>query len=468
MLKRHSQLFLKLFILNDIIINSVSFLLAYYVRFNFPLVPITKGIPSIYPYLPFLLYVNVVWLFIFRENKLYEPKRGLNRVDEFFRLFKSVTLGVVIITGVMFFYRDFSYSRMVVLYFWGINLVLLLISRIFVRSYLTWLRRRGYNLRHLLIIGAGDLGRQIAAKFDACPGLGFKVAGFLDDDPAKQGREIGGFRVLGKSEDLVKVMGVTGVDEVIIALPLSAHELMLGLIDLCQKEGLRVRIVPDVFAVITNQAQIDELDGIPLIGLDKTAMEQMSSRFAKRLEDIFIASAMLTILSPLMLLIAFLVKLSSKGPVFYAQERMGLDNRPFLMYKFRSMRVDAEKESGPVWASKGDNRCTWFGSFLRASSLDELPQLFNVLKGEMSLVGPRPERSHFVRQFKEEVSRYMKRHHVKSGITGWAQVNGWRGNTSIEKRIEHDIYYIENWSLTLDIKILWLTLWKGLINKNAY
>ncbi len=468
MLKRHSQLFLKLFIINDLLVNSVSFMLAYYLRFTLPLVPITRGVPPIQPYLPFLLYINLIWLFLFRENKLYEPKRGLSRLDEFFHLFKAVSLGVVIITGLMFFYRSFSYSRIVVVYFWVINLILLQLSRTLVRSYLNRLRRRGYNLRYLLIIGAARLGQQIAAKIETRPGLGYKVVGFLDDDPAKQGQQIDGVKVLGKTDDMLKILAGNGVDEVIIALPLSAHEHMLRLINICQKEGLRVRIVPDLFAVITHQAEIDELDGIPLIGLDKTAMEQMGNRFLKGTEDLMLATLMLALLAPLFMLIAMLIKLTSKGPVFYKQERMGLDNRAFMMYKFRTMWVDAEDKNGPCWTAKDDPRRTRFGAFLRSTSLDELPQLFNVLKGEMSLVGPRPERPHFVKQFKAEVAHYMQRHRVKAGVTGWAQINGWRGDTSIEKRVEYDTYYIENWSLTFDLKIIWLTVWKGLINKNAY
>jgi Undecaprenyl-phosphate glucose phosphotransferase len=468
MLKRHSQLFLQLFIINDLLINSLAFLLAYYLRFTIPLVPVTKGIPPIQPYLMFILYINLIWLFLFRENKLYEPKRGLSRVDEFFQLLKAVSLGVVILTGMMFFYRGFSYSRMVVIYFWAIDLILLQLSRSLVRFYLCWLRRRGYNLRYMLIIGSGNLGRQIAAKLDACPGLGYKITGFLDDNPSKLGQEIDGIRVLGGTDILLAIIAEKHIDEVIIALPLRAHQRIIQLIGLCQKEGVRVRIVPDLFAFITNQAAIDELDGIPLIGLDKTAIELMGNRFLKRLEDILLASIMLVLFSPLFLLVTILIKLTSKGPVFYKQERMGLDNRFFIMYKFRSMRVDAEDKSGPVWASKNDARCTYLGAILRATSLDELPQLFNVLKGEMSLVGPRPERQYFVKQFKEKTNYYMQRYRVKSGITGWAQANGWRGNTSIEKRIEYDIYYIENWSLVFDLKIIWLTIWKGLINKNAY
>jgi Undecaprenyl-phosphate glucose phosphotransferase len=469
MLKRHSQLFLKLFILNDLIINSLSFILAYYVRFHGQLFPlVSEDIPPLEVYLPFLIYINIIWLFIFKENKLYEPKRGSSRINEFIAIVKSVTIGVIILTGLLFFYRGDSYSRLVVVCFWVINIILLQLSRSLVRSYLSWLRRRGYNLRHVLIIGAGNLGRQIAVKLESRPGLGYKVAGFLDDDRSKQGVEIDGVKVLGTSEDLVKIVSEHGIDEVIIALPLRAHQHMLRLINICQKEGLRVRIVPDLFAVITYQAAIDELDGIPLIGLDKTTMELMGNRFLKRLEDILLATLMLALFSPILLIIAVLIKLTSKGPIFYKQERIGLDNHPFTMYKFRTMKVDAEKESGPVWASENDPRRTPFGAFLRATSLDELPQLFNVLKGEMSLVGPRPERLHFVRQFKEEVARYMQRHHVKAGVTGWAQVNGWRGNTSIEKRIEYDIYYIQNWSLAFDLKIIWLTVWKGLINKNAY
>lgn len=469
MLKRHSQLFIKLFILNDLVVNSLSFLLAYYIRFHTDLFPPVSDItPSIQVYLPFLLYINVIWLIVFKENKLYEPKRGSSRVNEFITIIKSVTISVIIFTGILFFYRGNSYSRLVVFNLWVINIILLQISRTFVRSYLSWLRSRGYNLRHIIIVGAGDVGKQLAAKIKSHSALGYNVVGFLDDLPSKIGQSFEGVEVLGICDDLVAIATEKSIDEVMVALPLRAHEKMLHMVNICHKEGWRVRIVPDIFSVITHQAAIDELDGIPLIGLDKTALETMGNRFLKRLEDIILSSIIILLISPVFLIVTVLVKLSSKGSVFYKQERLGIDNKPFMMYKFRSMCIDAEKESGPVWAVEADPRRTKIGTFLRATSLDELPQFFNVLKGDMSLVGPRPERPHFVRQFKEEIARYMQRHHVKAGITGWAQVNGWRGNTSIQKRIEHDIYYIENWSLSLDIKIILMTVWKGFINKNAY
>lgn len=466
MLKRHSQLFLFLFVGSDLVINTVSFLAAYFIRFNTDLIPqVAPAPPALSSFVPLILMINVVWGLVFRENLLYEPKRGLSRVSEFLVVFRSVTIGMVIITGMIFFYRDTSFSRVVMVLFWGIDIFLLSATRFALRGYLRVLRERGYNLRYMLIIGAGDVGREVTAKINQYTGLGYKVIGFLDD---REKDNVDGTKVLGILDDFPEIMETNTIDEVIITLPPSAHRRVLSFVNLCNKEGIRVRIVPDVFEIITNRATIDDLDGIPLIGLNQIPLEQIRNRFFKRVEDIVVALFGLIILSPLLVFIALIVKYSSRGPVFYKQERVGLDKKPFTIYKFRTMRTDAETSTGPVWAQKKDDRTTRSGRFLRKTSLDELPQLFNVLKGDMSIVGPRPERPHFVKQFKEEVNGYMQRHYVKTGITGWAQVNGWRGNTSIEKRIEFDTYYIQNWSLSLDIKIMVLTLWRGFIHENAY
>jgi len=467
MLKRHSQLFLTLFIGSDLIINTVSFLLAYLVRFNTDLIPqIAPEPPTLSTYIPLIIILNVIWLLIFRENKLYEPKRGISRVNEFLVVFRSVTIGMVILMGMIFFYRETTFSRVVMILFWGIDIFLLSASRFALRGYLKSLRERGYNQRNMLIVGAGDVGEEVFRKINQYPGLGYKVIGFLDDKKKKA--DLDGVKILGTLDYFNNIVETEKVDEVIIALPPSAHRRIFSFVHLCNKEGIRVRIVPDIFEIITNRATIDDLDGIPLIGLNQIPLEQIKNRFFKRVEDIVISLLGLIFLLPVFLIVSLIIKLTSKGPVFYKQERVGLDKSPFKIYKFRTMRVDAESDSGPVWAKKDDDRRTKFGSFLRQTSLDELPQLFNVLQGNMSIVGPRPERPHFVKQFKEEIQGYMQRHYVKTGITGWAQVNGWRGNTSIEKRIEYDTYYIQNWSLGLDIKIMILTLWRGFVHENAY
>ncbi|MFQ5645771.1 MAG: undecaprenyl-phosphate glucose phosphotransferase [bacterium] len=469
MLRRHSDLFLSIFIVNDLVINSASWIGAYYFRFYSGLIPLhSPEIPPADQYLLLLIPLSLIWWLVFRRNLLYEPRRGRSLVSEFLAVFRSVTFGIIILNGLVFYYRSFSFSRVMMLTFYILNITLLAVSRVFLRQFLKEIRKKGYNQRAMLIIGAGETGGAVNQKIRDLPGMGYRVIGYLDDNPKLAGREIGESRVIGSLADLKKLISESNIDEIVITLPLSAHEKIVEVIRLAKKEGVRLQIVPDLFEVITHQASIDDLDGIPLIGLSSSPLERLENRYLKRGEDIVISLISLVIFGPIMLMAAALVKLSSRGPVLFRQERVGLDHRPFNVLKFRTMKVDAEATTGPVWASKDDDRCTTLGAYLRKTSLDELPQLFNVLKGDMSLVGPRPERPHFVNQFKEEIEDYMQRHHVKTGITGWAQVNGWRGNTSIRKRIEYDNYYIQNWSPALDIKILWLTIWKGFRNKHAY
>lgn len=469
MLKRHSHFFLSLFVISDAVVNTISFLLAYTIRFHTDLIPqVIVPYPALSSYIPLIVAINIIWPLVFRENMLYDPKRGISRINEFLVLFRSVTIGMVFLTGMIFFYRGNSFSRVVMVLFWGIDIFLLFAGRLGLRSFLRTLREQGYNLRHLLIVGAGDVGMEVFNRINRFPALGYRVIGFLDDDVEKKNIHVKDVGVLGSLDNFPNLLETENIDEVIITLPPSAYSRILTFVRLCNKEGIRVRIVPDVFEIITNRATIEDLDGIPLIGLSDIPLESFGNRFIKRIEDLVVALLGVIIISPLLGLIALITKLTSKGPIIFKQERVGIDKQSFTIYKFRTMFTDAESKTGPVWAKKGDNRCTPFGSFLRKASLDELPQLLNVIKGDMSIVGPRPERPHFVRQFKEEIDGYMQRHYVKTGITGWAQVNGWRGNTSIEKRIEYDTYYIYNWSLNLDIKIMFLTLWKGLAHKNAY
>jgi Undecaprenyl-phosphate glucose phosphotransferase len=318
-----------------------------------------------------------------------------------------------------------------------------------------------------LIIGAGELGQMILRSINNHPELGLRVVGFLTRRKEKVGKEISGVSVLGLYEDVQKVIQSQPIDQVILALPLEEHARLRMVMEKINNEMVDVKIVPDFFDYITLRGGVEEFDNIPIINLRDSPLYGWN-RILKQVSDIILSIVILALSSPLIALIAVLIKITNPGPVFFRQERMGLDGKIFNMLKFRTMVVGAEKETGPVWAKKKDERSTRVGAILRRLSLDELPQFINVLKGEMSIVGPRPERPFFIQQFKGMIPRYMLRHKMKAGITGWAQINGWRGNTSIEKRIEHDIYYIENWSLGFDLKILWLTLWKGLVNRHAY
>jgi Undecaprenyl-phosphate glucose phosphotransferase len=339
-------------------------------------------------------------------------------------------------------------------------------TRMVARSVLRRVRSSGHNLQRILVVGAGLLGREITTKILAHREMGFEVVGFLDDDAGKQGSMICGVPVLGTTRQAEEVLAAQRIDQVFLTLPLEAHKKILQLLDLMARECVEIKLVPDILQYATIKAALEDVDGTPVINLSQMPLQGWNSMM-KRGMDLAIAIAALIVLLPVFPLIALAIWLEDRGPAFYRQERMGLDGRSFMIVKFRSMRVNAEASSGPVWAIKDDPRRTRVGQLLRAWSLDELPQIWNVLTGDMSIIGPRPERPTFVREFKHKIPRYMLRHRVKSGITGWAQVHGWRGNTSIKKRIQYDLYYIQNWSLSLDFKILWMTL-RYALRLNAY
>ena len=382
------------------------------------------------------------------------------------RLSHTMAWAVLILIALTFFYRGVSYSRLVVVYFMGLGPALLFLVRRVMWSAIRRLRRRGVDMRRILVAGVSPLAQRTADRLEAYRYLGFQVIGHLsEEDPAPA--RAGGRPVLGRIGEAKAVAEREGAVEVYVALPAGRRQEMEGLLEELADSSVDLRVVPDLLDHMRLNAGIEELDGLPVVLLSQTPLLGWS-RMGKRAMDIALGSLILILLGPLLLLIAALVKLSSPGPVLFTQERMGLDGVRFQMYKFRSMRADAERETGAVWARPDDERRTWLGAFLRGTSLDELPQLLNVIRGEMSLVGPRPERPVFVEQFRRSVPGYMLRHKMKSGMTGWAQVNGWRGDTSIEKRIECDIYYIEHWSLGLDLKIMWLTIWKGFVSRNAY
>jgi Undecaprenyl-phosphate glucose phosphotransferase len=345
--------------------------------------------------------------------------------------------------------------------------IFLSIERILFRELLRFIRKRGYNLRHALIVGTGSLGQDVTDRVHGHPELGIKIRGFLSEDNSQIGNELKGFKVLDTFENIRSVVMNQKIDMVLITLPLSAHEKLKDILNDIGDEMVSIMLIPDLLELATLRGGIGEFEGMPVISLRDTPLYGWNI-VVKRVTDFVLSITILLAVSPLMLVISFLVKVTSRGPVFYSQERMGLDGKIFSMLKFRTMEIQAEKETGPVWAAKNDSRRTSIGTFLRKTSMDELPQFFNVLKGDMSIVGPRPEREFFIQQFRDKVPKYMLRHKMKAGITGWAQISGWRGNTSLEKRIECDLYYIENWSLRLDLAIMWLTIWRGLVNKHAY
>lgn len=466
MLKRHSEFLKSLLFIFDLVVICACWIGAYFFRFSGITEPVTKGIPPVAPYVWILVPIVAVWGFSFQAFNLYRPRRMGSHLAEFIDLAKANTLSVLILLSLTFFVREFEFSRLVVLYFWLFNVLALGFSRMAFREGLRFVRRRGFNQRHVLIIGAGKLGRKVAHCLRQHPELGLQVRGYLSRQPQKLGQEFDGAPVIGTYADLKETL-LRGIDIVFVCLPPDAEGHAEKLLTHLATTMVEVKVVPGIYEFITLRAEAEMFEGLPVITLQGSPLHGWNL-VAKRVFDLVGAAVALVSMSLLFSALALLVKCSSPGPIFYRQKRMGLDGRGFEMLKFRSMRWDAESETGPVWTHADDLRRTRIGAFLRRTSLDELPQFWNVLKGEMSIVGPRPERPEFIVRFRQSLPQYMLRHKMKAGITGWAQVNGWRGNTSLEKRVEYDLYYIDHWSIMFDLKILWLTLWKGMFHKNAY
>jgi Undecaprenyl-phosphate glucose phosphotransferase len=468
------------FVLVDVVSTNLAWILAYYLRFHSDLVslflPVTKGLPEFSRYLLLLPLITVLWPVVLYFHGLYQIKRGRSRIDEFFAILFSVliaatlTLGATLYVRVYYRYQpdvapQWEYSQGVFGLFVILDVMALNLGRAALRAYLQRMWAAGYNVRRVLIAGAGELGQRVAETIAAHRELGYRVVGFVDD-VRRPAHEV--TTVLGDLSQTMEVAGAHGVDQLYIALPLEEHDKLLKLIKSVRNECVDIKVIPDLVQYATIKAALEDLDGIPIISLNEVPLRGWNSML-KRVMDVVVGFGLLVVTAIPLLAIAAAIKLKGgKGPVLLRQERMTLDGKTFQIFKFRTMVDEAEKETGPIWASPEDPRRTPLGIWLRRFNLDEVPQLLNVVRGDMSLVGPRPERPPFVRQFKERIPQYMLRHRVKSGITGWAQVNGWRGNTSIEKRIEYDLYYIENWSLLLDVKILILTLFRGFGQKHAY
>jgi Undecaprenyl-phosphate glucose phosphotransferase len=479
MVRRYNRLLVAFHVISDALLGMSAFVLAYIIRFEIGLIPVTKGYPPFRQYVNVLPFVAALVPLAFHLQGLYRLRRGRSRVDDFFAVFVGSILAVVFgIVATLYFQtyyvanplKDkgaYEVSQLVWAMFLVLNTGLTFSSRELVREALERRWRAGIGLKRILIAGAGDLGRLIADKILEHRELGYQIVGFVDDRAGGDHLGYRGLPLLGALDEANDIAQREGVDHLYIALSADEHAHMLRLIESTSRGVLDVKVVPDLLQVIALRARLEDLDGVPIINVNDVPLQGFNS-VLKRMIDMAISAAALAVLAVPFALIAILIRLTSSGPIFYRQERMGLDGKPITILKFRSMYHDAERETGPVFARQNDPRRTPVGRLLRRFSLDELPQFWNVLRGEMSVVGPRPERPLFVEQFKQRFPQYMLRHKVKSGITGWAQVNGWRGNTSIEKRIEYDLYYIENWSVSLDLKIMWLTLLKGLFQKHAY
>jgi Undecaprenyl-phosphate glucose phosphotransferase len=418
-------------------------------------------------YILSLLVIMPLYLLLYSVFGLYKPQRTKSIRSLPISIIKANAMGLLMLITFLFVVEQLDYSRYLLAIFAISSTIFSIIERVIFRQSLRFMRSKGFNIKYVLMVGAGVLGEQVATKLNQREYLGYNIIGFLDDN-IERGHKVADFKVIGTIDDLCDVILTNQVDKAIITISPRHSMLLESIIDICERYGVKADIVPDYYRYFPAKHYIDMIDDIPIIDVRYVPLDSSFKKVIKRISDILFAIAGIIILSPVLFLTAVIIKLSSQGPVIFKQERLGLNRKKFVMYKFRSMKIPDDGDEKHQWTVRDDPRTTKFGSFIRKTSIDELPQLFNILKGDMSLIGPRPERPYFVEKFREEVPEYMIKHHVRPGMSGWAQVHGWRGNTSIKKRIEFDIYYVENWTLILDIKIFAMTLIKGLVNKNAY
>ena len=469
MIRDHQKYFNKLLVLLDAMVIAAAYWFSWflwlsgYVKENDPGI----GILSVETYFAALAAIVPGYLILYNTFDLYSSKRTAKTIYEIFNIIKANTVGLLAVMVVLYAINIPDFSRGMVGVFYGINIVAESLMRKSVRYGLRRMRRKGYNVKHILLVGYSRAGEEYINKIKANPEWGYEVCGILDDH-VPVGAVYKGVRVTGEIETLQTVLTDNQLDEIGITLSLSDYDRLEAIVKLCEKSGVHTKFIPDYNSVIPSRPYLEDLDGLAVVNIRRVPLNNMANMLMKRLVDIAGALAAIVLCSPFMLTAAIAVKVTSRGPLIFKQERVGLHNKPFQMYKFRSMEVQSDADEKKGWTVKNDPRVTKVGRILRSTSIDELPQLFNVLKGDMSMIGPRPERPLFVEKFREEIPRYMIKHQVRPGITGWAQVNGYRGDTSIKKRIEYDLYYIENWSMAFDIKILFLTFFRGFINKNAY
>ncbi|MCD6327739.1 undecaprenyl-phosphate glucose phosphotransferase [bacterium] len=467
MLKEHHRVVLGLFAGCDIAATCGAFIAAYYIRFH-TVFDAPAGIPDADLYTnPFVFSViSITWTIAFGLAGLYAPRRLMPRIDEFFRIIYVVFLATFVLMGLGYLYRDYLFSRGVLLIFLFLDVIAIASFRMLLRAVLARLRKAGFNLRRLLVVGSGELAKTLIRRIQENPYTGLKIVGVLDNTRRIGERVVEDVKIVGRISETKRLTAELSADQILITLQLSDYRTLTKLLNELKDTLVDIKIAPDILQHIMLRSYVEEIDGIPIVNLTYTPLSGYKHK-VKRLMDLLLSMMALILLSPAILLVSLLVKLTSRGPVFYRQTRMGLDGKSFMMYKFRTM-VDGADQMGREWTRKNDPRVTRFGAFLRRFSIDEFPQFYNVLKGDMSIVGPRPEQPAFVEEFGNTIPQYMLRHKVKSGLTGLAQVNGWRGDTSLRKRLKSDLYYIENWSMSLDVKILYLTVARVFNQKNAY
>ena len=468
MIKDNQKVFNRLMVIIDAAITAASFMLAYFFKFYILNDGPGLGVLPVTDYLMLLLFIVPIYMLVYYMCGVYTPRRTMRRRFEVYGIIKSNTIGIVALIIILYMIvREFNVSRSVMAFFYIFNVFFTSCFRLALRKGLRTIRKKGYNLKHILLVGYSRAAEEYIDRLTDNPQWGYVACGILDNHiPA--GTTYRGVKVLGSLGNLEIILPENKLDEIAITLSLKDYDYLENIVSTCEKSGVHTKFIPDYNSLIPSKPYTEDLQGLPVINIRYVPLTNTGNMMAKRIMDIAGSLFGIVLTSPIMLVAAILVKISSPGPVIFKQERVGLHNKPFYMYKFRSMEQQSPGEEKKGWTVKNDPRVTGVGRFLRRTSLDELPQLFNILKGDMSLVGPRPERPQFVEKFREEIPRYMVKHQVRPGLTGWAQVNGLRGDTSIRKRIEYDIYYIENWTFGFDIKIIFMTFFTGFINKNAY
>ncbi len=469
MIKDNQKVFNRLHLLVDAVVVAVSYLLAWYIKFATPFANTEPGAGalSMDVYFSALYFLVPGYVFLYYFFNMYAPKRATRRKYEIAGIIKSNTIGLTLFMVVLYLINQPHFSRVMMFIFYVINIVLTTLCRSTIRNILQFFRKKGYNLKYILLIGYSRAAEEYITRINANPQWGYVIRGILDDR-IPSGTIYKGVKVVGRIENIHYILPENKLDEIAITLALKDYDHLEYIVDLCEKSGVHTKFIPDYNSLVPSHPYTEDLMGLPVINIRYVALTNTLNWVIKRTVDIAGSFLGILVSSPVMLAAAVAVKLTSKGPVIFKQERVGLHNRNFKMYKFRTMEMQKPTAEQKGWTVKDDPRVTKVGRFLRRTSLDELPQLFNILMGEMSLVGPRPERPQFVEKFKEEIPRYMIKHQVRPGLTGWAQINGYRGDTSIRKRIEYDIFYIENWSLTFDFKNIFNKFFKLFIKNNSY
>ena len=468
MIKENQKRLNRLHVLLDALVIFISYLIAYLIMYynDDAILALSAQV-----YFSALIIIIPLFLILYEFFELYTPKRISGRRSEIANISKANTIGVLIVTLALYLggknMNMHHFSRRLVIIFYILTNVLMVFERGFIRSFLMSIRTKGYNQKHVLLIGYSRAAEGYIDRVKQNPEWGYNIRGILDDHK-ERGYCYNGVKVIGTISNLHMILEMNVLDEIAITLSIKEYEHLEAIVNDCEKSGVHTKFIPDYNNFIPTIPYIEDLQGLPVINIRHVPLTELHNAYIKRIVDIFGALFGIMVFSPVMIVTAILVKLTDGGPIIYAQERVGLHNKPFKMYKFRSMAVQKPSEEKSKWTTPNDPRVTAVGRFIRKTSIDEMPQFFNVLSGSMSLVGPRPERPFYVEKFREEIPHYMIKHQVRPGLTGWAQVNGFRGDTSIQKRIDHDLYYIENWTLGFDFKIMFLTIFKGFINKNAY